>query len=476
MATFQVRVEDLIGSVGDTQLISDSLTSAAEELVSALPKECLWVVSDNSGDQTGANYTLNRCVILNVYRESGTDGEYHTCKEVPAHYLGHVQDVNSVWYPSKSEPVYMLRNSSVYVYPVPGASPDAFQVEFVKSPSVAFGSSSIANFPDEYESVVVTGAAMKCTLRLMSDSVASITAVPPDVPAVPAISYSNASVGDGVAAAQDVPSGSVAPTDAAGISATAATTDAAGTGSTGSTSSAYTSPTAEGSSMTKGLLSMTAGAINNDTDQIDYDKFWDVLADYIENEEDVELANAQLSKIKTYIDAFRAEVQDASAAMQATIEDARQSTQASIATAGDATRASIANAGNDTSVYSASISSQTQASIANAANDVNVAVSKMRESTGAAIQKMSLSTNVNIQNAARVMDALIQDYTLTLSRYSQELGQYQAEVSKELEESNAKFSQYGKLYDNLTKEYQRGLAIITSRFKQYDSHSQQAHS
>tara|TARA_R110002124_G_scaffold215_5_gene802 strand:+ start:3189 stop:4511 length:1323 start_codon:yes stop_codon:yes gene_type:complete len=440
MATFQVRVEDLVGAVSDTQLITDSLTSAAEELVSALPKECLWVVSDNSGDQTSANYTLNRCVILNVYRESGTDGEYHTCKEVPAHYLGHVQDVNSVWYPSKSEPVYMLRNSSVYVYPVPGASPDAFQVEFVKSPSVAFGSSSIANFPDEYESVVVTGAAMKCTLRLMSNSVASITAVPPDIPGLPSISYTDASIGHAVSSAQDIPSGSVAPTDAASSS------------SSGSTDSSYTSPTAEGSAMTKGLLSMTAGAINNDTDQIDYDKFWDVLADYIENEEDVELASAQLSKIRTYIDAFQAEVQDASAAMQATIEDAKNVTQASIATAGDATRVSIANAGND----------------------VNVAIAKMTQSTGAALQKMSVSTNLNIQNATKAMDALVQDYNLTINRYSQELGQYQAEVSKEIEESNSKFSQYSKLYDILTKEYERGLTIITNRFKQYDN--KQAHS
>ena len=440
MATFQVRVEDLIGAVSDTQLITDSLTSAAEELVSALPKECLWVVSDNSGDQTSANYTLNRCVILNVYRESGTDGEYHTCKEVPAHYLGHVQDVNSVWYPSKSEPVYMLRNSSVYVYPVPGASPDAFQVEFVKSPSVAFGSSTIANFPDEYESVVVTGAAMKCTLRLMSNSVASITAVPPDIPGLPSVSYTDAIVGDAVSSAQDVPTDSVAPTDAASSS------------SSGSTDSSYTSPTAEGLAMTKGLLSMTAGAINNDTDQIDYDKFWDVLADYIENEEDVELASAQLSKIRTYIDAFQAEVQDASAAMQATIEDAKNLTQASIATAGDATRVSIANAGND----------------------VNVAIAKMSQSTGAALQKMSLSTNVNIQNATKAMDSVVQEYNLKINRYSQELGQYQAEVSKEIEESNSKFSQYSKLYDILTKEYERGLTIITNRFKQYDN--KQAHS
>lgn len=334
----------------------------------------------------------------------------------------------------------MLRNSSVYVYPVPGASPDAFQVEFVKSPSVAFGSSSIANFPDEYESVVVTGAAMKCTLRLMSNSVASITAVPPDIPGLPSVSYTDAIVGDAVSSAQDVPTDSVAPTDAASSS------------SSGSTDSSYTSPTAEGLAMTKGLLSMTAGAINNDTDQIDYDKFWDVLADYIENEEDVELASAQLSKIRTYIDAFQAEVQDASAAMQATIEDAKNLTQASIATAGDATRVSIANAGND----------------------VNVAIAKMSQSTGAALQKMSLSTNVNIQNATKAMDSVVQEYNLKINRYSQELGQYQAEVSKEIEESNSKFSQYSKLYDILTKEYERGLTIITNRFKQYDN--KQAHS
>ena len=449
MATFQVKVEDLIGSVNDTQLISDSLTSSAAELLSALPKECLWVVSTSTGDITAANYNVEKCLILNVLRENGTDGDYHNCHEVPSSYFGHVQDVNSVWYPSTSEPVYLLKNGHVFVYPAPGVSPNAFQVEYVTNPTVAFGSSAITGFPDEYESVVVTGAAMKCTIRLMSDSVVSITAVPPDVPGLPNISYSIAVVGDAVSAAVD--SITAGPTDAAGVSATTATTDV-----TGSTASSYTAPGVEGATVSKGLLSMTDGTINTDGDQIDYDKFWDVLAEYIESEEDVELANAQLSKIRTYIDAFQAEVQNASAAMQATIEDARQATQAS-----------VANAGNDTSIYGASISSQTQASIANAGNDVNASIAKMGQSTSAAIQKMSLSTNVNIQNATKVMDALVQDYNLTINRYSQELNQYQAEVSKEIEESNSKFSQYAKLYDNLTKEYERGLTVITSRFKQY---------
>ena len=129
MATFQVRVEDLIGSVGDTQLITDSLTDSAAEIISVLPKECLWVASTNTGDITALNYNVEKCLVLNVIRENGTNGEYEDCKLVPTSYFRRVQDVNSMWYPSTSEPVYILKNSHVFVYPAPSTSPNAFQVE-----------------------------------------------------------------------------------------------------------------------------------------------------------------------------------------------------------------------------------------------------------------------------------------------------------------------------------------------------------
>ena len=38
MATYQVKVEDLIGSVGDTAAISDFCTDTARELVNIAPK------------------------------------------------------------------------------------------------------------------------------------------------------------------------------------------------------------------------------------------------------------------------------------------------------------------------------------------------------------------------------------------------------------------------------------------------------
>ena len=37
MATYQTRVEDLIGSIGDTQFITDALTDVAREIVDLIP-------------------------------------------------------------------------------------------------------------------------------------------------------------------------------------------------------------------------------------------------------------------------------------------------------------------------------------------------------------------------------------------------------------------------------------------------------
>ena len=116
---------------------------------------------------------------------------------------------------------------------------------------------------------------------------------------------------------------------------------------------------------------MEAGTIADATDQIEFDTWWDTLGDMIETNEDIELANTQIGKVRAYIDAFQAEVQDASSAMQATIEDARQATQAAISNAKDATQISIKNAELDVQTNNASMQTQVQASIANASNTLS---------------------------------------------------------------------------------------------------------
>lgn len=194
MATYQTRVEDLIGTVGDTQLITDSLTDAAAEIITQLPKECLWVASTNSTDQTSNGYSVENCVVLNVIRENGTGGSYEVCKEVSTDYERRVQDVNSMWYPSTSEPVYLIKNAKVYVYPSPGSDPNAFQVEYVSNPAVAYGDSAIGSFPNEYEHLVVLGGSVRCLQRLMNDNNVSLSVSVPSAPSLVPVSYSSQSL------------------------------------------------------------------------------------------------------------------------------------------------------------------------------------------------------------------------------------------------------------------------------------------
>ncbi len=126
--------------------------------------------------------------------------------------------------------------------------------------------------------------------------------IPPALPSDPTISYSNASVGDAVAAAQDSinaaqDSITVGPTDAAGTSDTDAPSDAAG-----STAAAYTSPgvAGDGSELTSVDDLDTDNTIDVHADQIEVDQWWSTLAHLIEDEEDTELAQVQIQKIRTY--------------------------------------------------------------------------------------------------------------------------------------------------------------------------------
>ena len=320
----------------------------------------------------------------------------------------------------------------------------------------------------------------------------SFTAVAPASPSNPTISYSNASVGNAVSAAQDAITQAVdsithGPTDAAGTSDSDAPSDAGASTATASTASAYTSPSVTGGA---GLTGMEAGTIADATDQIEFDTWWDTLGDMIETNEDIELANTQIGKVRAYIDAFQAEVQDASSAMQATIEDARQATQAAISNAKDATQISIKNAELDVQTNNASMQTQVQASIANASNDVNASISKMQQSTSASIAKMQQSTsaaveqmrqstNVNIQNASKTLDASIQDYSLEIQKYQADLSKYQQDITKDIQSYSQKLSRYtmeiDKVYTSWAKTesdtLQQYQLDITNELNEYNANN-----
>ena len=498
MSTFKTRIEDYVGSVGDDTFLGDALTDTASEVLRALPVAKLGYFSEESNDHTSNGINVNNYKLLSVVRENGTDNEYIECKEVSPSYFRKAQDSNSMFAGTIETPVYTIKNSKVHVFPAPSTSPNAVKLETVKFPTVSATSSNIDTAGDnefaiQLEDIVVLGATAKAVQYLMARVKDALPSTPtldlsgisaPSTPSAPSISYSNASLGnatsaasDAIASAQDAINTAQSPytgetiTQATTSNASATTssesTAAAGTTATASTDSAYTSPSLEGSDVSKGLLSMSDGTVNLDADQIDYDKWWDITAEFIEEEEDAELANLQMEKIRTYIAAFNSEVADAQNAMQATISDARLATDAAISTARDATQASIQNARNaheeaflnarlqsdasttnariDASIEEASISSKTAAStakmrestgaaISKMNNSTSAAIAKMRESTGAAVAQMQNSTNINIANAARTLEASIQDYAQEVDNFRVGIQKFSAQISSKVKE------------------------------------------
>lgn len=443
MSTFKVRIEDYVGAVGDDTFLGDALTDTAAEIIRAIPDDKVKSFTQESGDISAASTNIANHRIVSVVRERGTDGEYVECRELPVKYFRKVQDSSSMFAASVESPVYIIKNSSIHVFPTPGASPNCFKVESVTFPTVAASASNITDspvdpFPNSMEDMVVVGASSKACQYLMARVKDSMPSEPvlvldditvPATPSNPTISFSNATLGDAVSSAQD--------------SITVAPTDASATSSTGSGDSAYTKPSLQGSS--DELTDVSDGTFSSVS--VDYSTWWDTLSHIIQDEEDSELATVQIAKIRSYIEAFNAEVNSARNAMQATIEDARLSTQASIATAGDAT----------------------QASIANASNDVNASISKMRESTAAAIAKMSQSTNVNISNAAKTLESSIQDYSLEVSKFGTDIQRYTSEVNTAINEYSADIQKYTAQVDRYTKEYswyQDQYVRLDAKFKE----------
>jgi len=149
-------------------------------------------------------------------------------------------------------------------------------------------------------------------------------------------------------------------------------------------SPSYTSPTVTGGA---GLTGMESGTIDDDTDQIEFDTWWDTLGEMIESEEDTELASAQVQKINSYISAYSQEMQD-----------------------------SLNVFNKENAVYQG----------------------KLQES----IQQAQINAQEAQQEANLILQEENQQYAATLQKYQADVGKYQSEVGKEVQEYTQKLSRY----------------------------------
>jgi len=349
-----------------------------------------------STEQTSQGLDLNGARITSVIRESGTDNDWRKCLKIDPSKQGQAVATGSLHLATTHNPVYtILDNGGVSVFPAPGSDPNTFKVYYVNNSPVEtdgsaldHASTGIKYFPNDKIYLVILYASIKSLQSYLSSiniSTFSLSASTPSaVPSAPTIS-----------------GGSVGAITIASLP----------------TAPAYTAPVVTGDTQ-EITGTIVAGAIGTAGDFLNFQHWYDVLADMIETEEDVELANAQMQKISTYIQAY-------GQAMQNQL---------------------------------------------NAFNDANVEYQ-------AAIQRNLQQAQINMQDAQKEADltlqAAIQDYTLELQRVSADASKYQALVGAEIQtyqqemaEKSAEYQWMTARLQDLKGEYNQAFASINQGRRQ----------
>ena len=345
---------------------------------------------------------IGGATIISVLREAGIDGDtdgstaWRSCRKIPASMQSRVVDTESLHFGSKYNPVYTIDdNGVVNVYPTPDGTDDGFRVYYVNnSPAETDGtaldhaSTGIKYFPNDKVYLVILYASIKSlqsSLSAINISSFSLSAsAPTTIPSAPTIA-----------------GGSVSPI----------TIDALPSAPN------YTGPTVGGDATELSALEDldTDNTIDVHADQIEWDQWFATVGHLIEDEEDTELAQAQLQKITAYIQTY-------SAAMQ--------------------NQLNIFNEGN--AVYQA------------------------------AIQRNLAQAQINMQDAQKEADLTLQgaiaDYQNELQRVSIDAQKYQALVAAEVQTYQQEIAEKGNEYQwmsarlqDLKQEYDTAFAIAAPR-------------
>lgn len=189
--SFKIQIEDLIGSVGNDTLITQSLLDAGSEIINVAPKNKLINSSFESSVST-SGLAIDSKKILEVHKDQ------YIAKRVPYSDLGKYKDSGSIHYANITDPIFYTKDEKVYIVSA-GSLATGFLVYVPKQPTtdgstlIAHGSSSTQYFPLEAEHLMILGAAVKCLQRILSDKSSALptdisgTLTMPSVPVSPVL-------------------------------------------------------------------------------------------------------------------------------------------------------------------------------------------------------------------------------------------------------------------------------------------------
>jgi len=174
MADFKTQVEDLIGSVGDDALITQSLLDIGGEIIGALPNTKL-LSSSLSVAVSSSGLGVSDKKVLAV------DKDDLPAKRVPSNQKARYNDTASIYAATDTDPVYYIEAEKIYVNGDAGDDATAGVLHYVpKLPThngsalISNGSDAVANFPLEAEYLLILGSSVRCLQRLMADKTDSL--------------------------------------------------------------------------------------------------------------------------------------------------------------------------------------------------------------------------------------------------------------------------------------------------------------
>jgi len=243
------------------------------------------------------SFNTRKFKLLEVNRDG------YSAKLIPSGFVKKANDPNSIHFASKRSPAYYIKSGNIHIRPLVNGYEQG-EIIGLTYPTLKHDMKSTTDLPVQAEEFIVIGAARKYLIRLMTEEYAQIPAAVtlPTLPTAPAVADNQI-------------------------------------GNLG-TAPAYTAPIISGdaSDLTNLEDLDTDNTIDVHANQIEYDQWFSTVGHFIEDEEDVELASAQLQKIATYLNAYSQQMQnqlnifnDANveyqAELQKAIENARLSSQ-----------------------------------------------------------------------------------------------------------------------------------------------------
>lgn len=419
--SFKTRIEDYLGTTyADTTALDGWLTSEGRKLVDLVPlnKAEKYVTSvTDAGSGTGADITNYR--VINAHK-SGIGA-----KRINASEYSRVSNANSIYYADANSPMFYINNNKGYILPGGGTF-------------LAISKGSIANNDSafvipELEEALVIGTAFKCVLNYIATALQSINSysiddvTAPNAPTSPSFTYTDVTYGS-----------DISYTDAEYTHAiyTNALID---TISSTTIEALATAPT-----YTKQVTPASFATVNT----------------LISTDEDVELANAELGKIKTQLEQYQMELYNELNKFNAETTEYNAELQKKIQQAQLDQQRLIAQTQLQVDLNKSNAQQAVQTLLANAQADSNVDAINKAKAMEVAIFNKSKSIEVDIINESKELERQLAEYSSKLQSYQSDIGKYQTDVTKAIQEftskiqgKSAEISGYVPLLQSLKSEY-----------------------